>query len=162
VYADGYLTQFVNLILHGMPNVTITIENEEFIDDSLEVRLVFYNPKPNRPALQNDNEQYFLKSASAKKILTVIREEAGIYPFPSQGKRLTPLNNLFNENSRLLTTKEKQVLKLLSKGYSYKMIAEELQKSVETIRVQIKSVYKKLNVCSNTQAIIKALTDGLL
>ncbi|MBK9487117.1 MAG: response regulator transcription factor [Chitinophagaceae bacterium] len=37
------------------------------------------------------------------------------------------------------------------------MIAAELDKSLETIRTQIKKIYKKLNVQSNAEAIIKAL-----
>jgi DNA-binding NarL/FixJ family response regulator len=55
----------------------------------------------------------------------------------------------------LLSLKEKQVLQLLAKGYSYKMIASELNKSIETIRVQLKKIYKKLQVHSNTGAIFK-------
>lgn len=42
-------------------------------------------------------------------------------------------------------------------GFSYKMIASNLDKSIETIRVQIKSIYRKLQVQSNSEAILKAL-----
>jgi DNA-binding NarL/FixJ family response regulator len=65
----------------------------------------------------------------------------------------------FSSNNEMesLTTKEKEVLEWLVKGYSYKMIAAELDKSLETIRTQIKKIYKKLNVQSNAEAIIKAL-----
>jgi len=44
--------------------------------------------------------------------------------------------------------RKNEVLELMVKGYSYKMIGYELNKSVETIRSQIKNIYKKLNVSS--------------
>jgi DNA-binding NarL/FixJ family response regulator len=62
-----------------------------------------------------------------------------------------------NYGDEALSEKEKEVLELMVKGYSYKMIGYELNKSVETIRSQIKNIYKKLNVSSNSEAIIKTL-----
>jgi DNA-binding CsgD family transcriptional regulator len=58
-----------------------------------------------------------------------------------------------------LSSKEKEVLQWLVKGYSYKMIAAELDKSVETVRTQIRKIYRKLNVQSNSEAIIKVLNS---
>src|SRR6185437_11457530 len=42
-----------------------------------------------------------------------------------------------------LTPREVEVLNLLTMGYSYKMIANELQVGIETIRYFIKAIYKK-------------------
>ena len=55
----------------------------------------------------------------------------------------------------LLTARETEILEYVVKGFSYKMIASELDISVETIRSHIKKIYKKLHVNSATEAIYK-------
>lgn len=57
--------------------------------------------------------------------------------------------------TELLTQRETQILEYIVKGFSYKMIAAELDISVETIRSHIKKIYKKLHVNSATEAIYK-------
>ncbi len=54
-----------------------------------------------------------------------------------------------------LTDREKEILNLLVKGLSYKMIADETSLSLDTIRTHIKKIYKKLQVNSATEAIYK-------
>ncbi len=106
---------------------------------------------------------YVLKSSSAQKIkeaiLDVLQGGAPLTPsIASKILRFFPKNS-FSNNDELstLSTKEKEVLELLAKGYSYKMIAAELAKSIETVRTQIQKIYRKLNVQSNAEAIIKLI-----
>ena len=54
-----------------------------------------------------------------------------------------------------LTDRESQILEHLTKGYSYKMMADQLGISVETIRSHIKKIYKKLQDNSATEAVYK-------
>lgn len=61
-------------------------------------------------------------------------------------------HNSFAEN---LTEREIEILSFLKKGLSYKMIAEECNLSIDTIRTHIKKIYKKLQVNSATEAIYK-------
>lgn len=61
-----------------------------------------------------------------------------------------------------LTPREVDVLVSLAKGNSYKMVAEELFISIETVRSHIKNVYAKLHVQSQSEAISKALREGLI
>ncbi len=56
-----------------------------------------------------------------------------------------------------LTKRESDLLHLLVKGYSYKMIAAEMGIALETVRTHIKKIYKKLQVNSATEAVYKAL-----
>lgn len=58
-------------------------------------------------------------------------------------------------NLELLSRRENDILEFLVKGYSYKMISSELTISVETVRVHIKSIYRKLHVNSATEALYK-------
>jgi DNA-binding NarL/FixJ family response regulator len=54
-----------------------------------------------------------------------------------------------------LSVREAEVLKFLSKGFSNKEIADQIQLSVETVRTYLKSIYKKLHVRSRTEAVLR-------
>jgi DNA-binding CsgD family transcriptional regulator len=57
-----------------------------------------------------------------------------------------------------LTGREKEILVMLSKGYSNKEIAAELKLSIATIHSYLKNVYDKMHVHSRTQAVAKYLS----
>ncbi len=109
---------------------------------------------------------YILKSSSPEKIIEAIKDVVNggapltpaiaakilmHFPKPSAAAQKA------EDDLHQLSEKEKEVLELLVKGFSYKMIAAELNKSVETIRTQIRNIYRKLNVHSNAEAIIMAM-----
>jgi DNA-binding NarL/FixJ family response regulator len=56
-----------------------------------------------------------------------------------------------------LSQREVQILQLLGRGFSYKMIAAEIAVSVDTVRFHIKNIYDKLHVHSATEAVSKGL-----
>lgn len=66
------------------------------------------------------------------------------------------------ENPYQLTPKEKEVLTSLSNGNSYKLIADEIQISIDTVRSHIRNIYEKLHVHSQTEAVAKAINEKLL
>lgn len=59
-----------------------------------------------------------------------------------------------------LTDRENEIVNLLCTGRTYKMIAEELYLSENTIKTHIKNIYSKYNVQSKSQ-LIKILQEGL-
>ena len=61
-----------------------------------------------------------------------------------------------------LTPRESEILKLLCQGHSYKMIADSMFVSWETVHSHIKNIYKKLNVNSKSEAVIKALKQKMV
>jgi len=61
-----------------------------------------------------------------------------------------------------LTKREKEVLQLIAKGFSYSEIAEMLVLSVHTVTSHIKHIYKKLAVNSRGEAVYEAIQLGLL
>lgn len=69
----------------------------------------------------------------------------------------TPANEITN-----LSKRETQILRFLVNGYSYKMIAPELNISVDTVRFHIKKIYDKLHVHSATEAVSKAIRNKLI
>lgn len=60
-----------------------------------------------------------------------------------------------NKDIETLTKRELEILELVVKGFSYKMVAAELNVATETVRTHIKKIYKKLQVNSATEAIYK-------
>lgn len=61
-----------------------------------------------------------------------------------------------------LTPREITILRSLSQGNSYKMIATEFSISIDTVRTHIKKVYEKLHVNSQTEAVSKAINEKLV
>ncbi|MBT8378526.1 MAG: response regulator transcription factor [Ignavibacteria bacterium] len=54
-----------------------------------------------------------------------------------------------------LTSREKEILKLLAEGYTYQNIASKLFISISTVRTHIMHIYEKLQVNSKIEAIRK-------
>jgi DNA-binding NarL/FixJ family response regulator len=61
-----------------------------------------------------------------------------------------------------LSTREKDVLHGLVDGLSYKMTADRLEISIETVKSHIKRVYEKLHVHNSAEAVAKTLKGRLL
>lgn len=60
-----------------------------------------------------------------------------------------------------LSEREKEILRLMAESYNYKAIAEKVFISYETVRTHVKNIYKKLHVTSRSEAVMKALQQGL-
>jgi DNA-binding NarL/FixJ family response regulator len=61
-----------------------------------------------------------------------------------------------------LTKREKEVLTCMVNGLSYKMIANHLKVSYETVRSHVKNIYKKLHVASLTEMVAKAIQQRIV
>ncbi|HEX5151302.1 MAG TPA: response regulator transcription factor [Parafilimonas sp.] len=111
-------------------------------------------------AICNGANGYLLKKTPPSRILESISEvySGGAPMTPSIARKVlqlfpkTPARS--NEIDRL-SSREQEILQLLMKGYSYKMIAAELNITIETVRTHIKRIYEKLHVHSAQEAINK-------
>ena len=56
-----------------------------------------------------------------------------------------------------LSPRERMVLESMSKGLTYKQVADELGISIDTIRTHVRRIYEKLHVQSSTEAVAKYL-----
>jgi DNA-binding NarL/FixJ family response regulator len=61
-----------------------------------------------------------------------------------------------------LSVREMDIIKGLVSGFSYKLIADDLHISIDTVRSHIRHIYDKLQVNSKTEAILKAMREGLV
>jgi DNA-binding NarL/FixJ family response regulator len=59
-----------------------------------------------------------------------------------------------------LTPRELEVLELLTKGATYELIAKALEIAVSTVQAHIKSIYRKLEVCTKAEATAEAYKRG--
>jgi DNA-binding NarL/FixJ family response regulator len=145
------------LILQHYPNVKILIETV-FDEDSKVFAAVCagasgYILKRYIPgSLYNSIVDLYnggtpMSPGIANKILALFRNY-----FPKAG-----LHENYN-----LSKREKQVLKYLVDGLSYKMIADKCALSYETIKTYINRIYEKLHVASMTEAVAKAIYENLI
>jgi DNA-binding NarL/FixJ family response regulator len=61
-----------------------------------------------------------------------------------------------------LTGREKEVLRLLTEGHTYKAIADMLVISETTVKTHVNNIFQKLQVNDRTQAVLYAIKFGLV
>lgn len=107
---------------------------------------------------------YILKKNVSEKLVPAIREvlSEGASLSPSVAKMIIASMQQSAPKNYDFTKREKDILALLCKGNSYKMIASELNLAFETIRSYIKKIYEKLQVHSATEAVSKAINEKLV
>ncbi len=116
-------------------------------------------------ALSAGANGYILKNTPTEKILDSIKDVMnGGAPMSSTiaKKVLSFFSGTKEKSDYNLTLREKEVLHLLVKGYTYKMIASECVISMDTVRSHIKKIYEKLSVNSNIEAINKVNNQNIL
>ena len=67
-----------------------------------------------------------------------------------------------NRTDYNLTTREAQILKLITEGYSNTDIANELSVSINTTKVHVASILQKLGVDDRLQAALKAIKNKIV
>jgi len=111
---------------------------------------------------------YILKTTPPSEILKAIREiyEGGSPMTPIIASKVLRMfkNTVSNETdeSYRLSVREKEILKYLVEGMSYKLIASNCFISIETVNGYIKNIYKKLQVHSKGEAVAKAIKGKII
>jgi DNA-binding NarL/FixJ family response regulator len=110
-------------------------------------------------ALKAGASAYILKNMSSKNLIKTIRlvHSGKKYIPPELAARLA--EHLGDKN---LTTRELEVLKVVSDGLRNQDIAEKLFISEETVKMHLMSIMQKLNANSRTQAVTIALNRGII
>jgi DNA-binding NarL/FixJ family response regulator len=128
---------------------------------------VFDDNKNVFDAIKSGANGYILKKTPPSRLLEYI-EEAASGGAPMTSSIATQVLKMFSEHHKEsgedynLSDREKQVLSLLVNGYSYKMIASEMNISIDTVRSHIKKIYEKLHVNSKSEAVAKAFKDRIV
>lgn len=111
---------------------------------------------------------YLLKSVRGQEIVDAIRAvhagESVLHPSVARKvlNRFAGVSGKPRERKSLdlLTEREMDVLKLVTKGLSNKDIAEGLCLSVRTVQGHLANIFNKLRVSSRTEAVVHALKEG--
>jgi DNA-binding NarL/FixJ family response regulator len=119
--------------------------NREIAEQALEMGAIGFIPK----------------TLPAKSLVNAIR-------FMAMGEKYAPLDFMTAEDDKpdhplldQLSDRETQVLKGLTEGKSNKEIARDLDLSEPTVKLHVKTLYRKINVGNRTQAALVARDAGL-
>ena len=110
---------------------------------------------------------YLLKKTPPARLLEAIQEarEGGSPMSPEIARKVVVLFRRTprpEQPERQLTPRELQLLALLAEGQGYGEAGDLMAVSENTIRNYIRSIYEKLHVHSKSEAVSKALRQGLI
>ena len=95
-----------------------------------------------------------LTAGVARTVLDLIRDRPGAPGRPETGVPLP--------GGPPLSQREREVLRGLVDGLAYKQVADHLHLSIDTVRTHVRGLYRKLQVHSVAEAVVRALRDGLV
>jgi len=110
---------------------------------------------------------YLLKKTPPAKLLESIQEvmNGGAPMSPEIARRVISLFQRVKapQNAgHALTPHEIRLLKMLVEGHNYRTASTELGVTVHTISFHMRKIYTKLEVHSKSEAVAKALRDGII
>ena len=110
---------------------------------------------------------YLLKKTPPARLIECLSEamNGGAPMSPEVASRVVSLFRTIRPPEKAdyqLTPHELRLLKLLVEGHSYKTAADELRSSVNTIGFHMRNIYRKLQVHSKSEAVVKAMRHGLV
>jgi DNA-binding NarL/FixJ family response regulator len=109
---------------------------------------------------------YLLKNTSPLQLVNALQEVmqggAPMSPFVAQKvfqhfRQAKQVSEQFH-----ITNREKEILELLVKGNSYKMIADKSDVTIDTVKKHLQNIYHKLHVSCGTEAVAKALLHKIV
>lgn len=148
--------------LPGMSGIDgIQLVKEKYTDIEIIVFTVYNDSKKIFDSLCAGATGYLLKNTPLEEL------KEGIELLAKGGSPMSPLIarrviDFFSERKRplkenVLSQKEKEIVIGLVDGLSYKLIADRMDISIETVRFHIKNIYRKLQVHSKAEVISKSL-----
>ncbi len=155
--------------LSGIPLTEILSRSRE-LSPTTGVVVLLSQPEDFWSALEAKAQAYCLREASSGVFINAMKMVAAgkcsiganltAYLLQGDGHRVLQMIGprlAGPSDLDILSRREKQVIALLSEGQKNEQIAQTLGLSIQTVKVHVKHILKKLNVSDRTQAVIKAL-----
>ncbi|MDA3880313.1 MAG: response regulator transcription factor [Prolixibacteraceae bacterium] len=163
-------TGMANLLLLdiGLPGISGVDAIPEIFTCNPELKIimltVFEDDKNLFQALKNGANGYLLKSDCFVHLEQAINQvmNGGMLFSPLMAQKVLKHFRRKIFSKFRLTSQEKKIVLLMKEGLLKKEIADQLQIKYYTVDSHIKNIYKKLQVNSNVQAVIKAGDEGLI
>jgi DNA-binding NarL/FixJ family response regulator len=154
--------------LPGMSGIEGVKKIREMLQDIIILMLTVYEDEDNIfESLKAGANGYLLKRTSPAQLIDAIKDAfSGGSPMSSNIAR--KVVNYFQQSKKVkqtesdLSAREKEILNSLAEGNSYKLIADSLFISIDTVRTHIRHIYKKLHVHSQSEALSKAFKKGYI
>jgi DNA-binding NarL/FixJ family response regulator len=110
---------------------------------------------------------YLLKNTAPARLMEAIKEiaEGGAVMSPEVAMRVVDLFRrapVREPGWVSLSPQEIRLLKLFTEGHQNKTAAAELGISIHTVSFHLRSIYEKLHVHTRSEAVARALRDGLI
>ncbi len=169
---DSLAEPMLALVDIGLPDISgievVSALRRQFPDLPIMVISVMSGERNVLAAIRAGVRGYLLKDGSEAAVAHSIRQVLdGEYPIsPTLARHLFRLVGGPPEQSgqaeNPLTARETELLRLIASGLSYSECAEQMGVALSTVQTHVRSVYRKLEVHSQTQAVLKARTHGLI
>ncbi|UOQ45208.1 response regulator transcription factor [Halobacillus salinarum] len=157
----------MDLVMEHMDGIEAT---RRIIEKWPEAKIIivtsFIDDEKVYPALEAGATSYMLKTSKAEEIAKAIRstyEGQSILEPEVTGKIMTkmrrPSEHPLHEQ---LTTREMEILLLMTEGKTNQEISEQLFIALKTVKVHVSNILSKLEVHDRTQAVIYAFKHELV
>jgi len=153
----------LDLVLPGMTGVqTAQRLRAEHPEVKVVVLTSFSGQDAVLPAVRAGVAGYLLKDVGPAELADALRSvHAGGSPLHPQ-VAATVMHSVTDAARDPLTPREREVLRLIARGLSNRLIARELVLSEKTVKAHVSAVLAKLGVADRTQAALHAVREGLV
>ncbi|WP_066069447.1 response regulator transcription factor [Neobacillus soli] len=157
----------MDLVMKEMDGIEAT---KQIIEQWPEAKVIivtsFLDDEKVYPALEAGATSYMLKTSKAGEIANAVRATyhgQSVLEPEVTGKMMVKMRQ---KNTHLpheeLTTRELEILLLMSEGKANQDIADELFIALKTVKTHVSNILSKLNVQDRTQAVIYAFKHSLI
>jgi DNA-binding NarL/FixJ family response regulator len=155
-----------------MPEMDGVEATRQIKQDRSDVRIVMLTMHADQEvlasAIRAGASGYLVKDCSTEEIASAVRMaasgETALSPqlAASMLDEVRKLDQPANEEDRVITKREEEVLQLIADGCSTPEVAERLYISQKTVKNHLASIYQKLDARDRTQAVLQAVRMGIV
>ncbi len=154
----------MDLVMPEMSGVEATLKLlKEWKEAKILVLTSYLDNEKIYPVIEAGAKGYMLKTSSAAEILNAIQKVArGELAIETEVDKKIKARDMQPELHEDLTARERDILRLLAKGYDNQTIADELFISLKTVKTHVSNILAKLEVDDRTQAVVYAFKHHLV